>query len=182
VIVSSVGPPTFAVKVAVLPVPEDRMNVKEVDDVEAPFAIVKVVVERLDVPARHQIDRDAATGVRHRVAELVLERDARGDRPGPAFPIPLSAPSPDEMHKRFPTAPVYVNAGVGCCVMPVRPIPAREAAFTVIALWVPVIVPVTVSVAVIDWVPAVLSVSDRTVVLAAIADLRIGDRRRRLRR
>ena len=32
-------------------------------------------------------------------------------------------------------------------------------AFTVIPLWVPVMVPVTVSVAVIDWVPAVLSVT-----------------------
>ncbi len=32
---------------------------------------------------------------------------------------------------------------------------------TVMALWVPVMVPVTVSVAVIDWVPAVLSVTEK---------------------
>ena len=36
---------------------------------------------------------------------------------------------------------------------------AAAAGFTTMPLWVPVMVPVTVSVAVIDWVPAVLSVT-----------------------
>ena len=36
---------------------------------------------------------------------------------------------------------------------------AGPAGFTTMPLWVPVMVPVTVSVAVIDWVPAVLSVT-----------------------
>ena len=47
----------------------------------------------------------------------------------------------------------------------VKPVTARvvaEAAFTTMPLWVPVIVPVTVSVAVIDCVPAVLSVTEKT--------------------
>ncbi len=35
------------------------------------------------------------------------------------------------------------------------------AGLTVMAPWVPVIVPVTVSVAVIDWVPAVFSVTEK---------------------
>ena len=35
------------------------------------------------------------------------------------------------------------------------------AGFTVMPLWVPVMVPVTVSVAVMDWVPAVLSVAEK---------------------
>ena len=38
---------------------------------------------------------------------------------------------------------------------------AAPAGLTVMALWVPVMVPVTVSVAVIDWVPAVLSVTEK---------------------
>ena len=38
---------------------------------------------------------------------------------------------------------------------------AAPAGLTVMPLWVPVMVPVTVSVAVIDWEPAVLSVTER---------------------
>ena len=38
---------------------------------------------------------------------------------------------------------------------------------TVMPLWVPVMVPVTVSVAVIDWVPAVFSVTEKTWVPAS---------------
>ena len=41
------------------------------------------------------------------------------------------------------------------------------AGLTVMPLWVPVMVPVTVSVAVIDWVPAVLSVTEKTWVPAS---------------
>ena len=38
---------------------------------------------------------------------------------------------------------------------------AAPAGFTTMPLWVPVMVPVTVSVAVIDWVPAVLRVTEK---------------------
>ena len=44
---------------------------------------------------------------------------------------------------------------------------AAPAGFTVMPLWVPVMVPVTVSVAVIDWVPAVLRVTEKTCVPAS---------------
>ena len=41
---------------------------------------------------------------------------------------------------------------------------AAPAGFTTMPLWVPVMVPVTVSVAVIDWVPAVLRVTEKVCV------------------
>ena len=44
---------------------------------------------------------------------------------------------------------------------------AAPAGFTVMPLWMPVMDPVTVSVAVIDWVPAVLSVTEKTWVPAS---------------
>ena len=53
---------------------------------------------------------------------------------------------------------------VGCWT---KPSLLAAAALTVMPLWVPVMDPVTVSVAVIDWVPAVLSVTEKTWVPAS---------------
>ena len=154
-------PPTLAVIVAeVAPWLRTRVNCAEV--VDWPPAMVSVaglkeltlpVVVRFTVTVPPLFVTTLPNASRSWRFAVTVRR--------PAFPLPFSDPSPADVQVfRLPTGPVHVRAGVGCVTL-LSPRLVAAAGLTVMALWVPVMVPVTVSVAVIDWVPAVLSVTER---------------------